>query len=87
MPQVTVMSVVTLVQSNKFEEAARLIYNQPIAIACDLVAKSVDLLSKEEWAALQKTLHVPTTHTLITFRANPDGLGGVVGHVSQEANG
>lgn len=87
MAQITVMSIVTLVHANDLREAARLIYNQPIAIACDLVAQSVDLLTKEEWKALQQTLRVPTTHTLITFRANPDVPNGVVGHVTQEANG
>ena len=65
MSQVTVMSVVTLAQAGNFTEAARLIYNQPIAVACDLVAKSADLLSKEEWKALQKTLHVPASVTTI----------------------
>lgn len=65
MSQVSVMSVVTLVQAGNFQEAARLIYNQPIAVACDLVAKSVDLLSKEEWKALQQTLHVPEQRTII----------------------
>ena len=72
MSQVTVMSVVTLAQAGNFREAARLIYNQPIAVACDLVAKSVDLLSNEEWKALQQTLHVPGTTTSIVFRTNPE---------------
>lgn len=87
MSDVTVMSVVVLAKAGNYREAARLLYNQPIAIACDLVAKSVDLLSKEEWKALQQTLHVPSTHTLITFKADPEVPNRVVGHISQEANG
>lgn len=70
MAEVTVMSVVVLVQSGQLREAARLLYNQPIAVACDLVAKAVDLLTKEEWAGLQQTLHIPATVT-ITYRAAP----------------
>lgn len=68
--EVTVMSVVALVQAGALREAARLIYNQPIAHACDLVSKSVDLLSKEEWKALQQTLHIPATRTIIMRRSD-----------------
>lgn len=75
MSQITVMSVVSLVQADKLQEAARLLYNQPIAVACDLLAKSIDLLSKEEWKALQQTLHIPATRTIIIPRLKPSEGG------------
>lgn len=68
MSQVTVMSIVVLVQSGDLRGAARLLYNQPIAHACDLVSKSVDLLTKAEWTALQQTLHVPATVTRLVLK-------------------
>lgn len=68
MSQVTVMSVVSLIQADNYRGAARLLYNQPIAHACDLVAKAQDLLSPAQWKALQQTLHVPATRTIVIQR-------------------
>lgn len=64
MTQVTVMSVVVLIQANKYREAKRLILNQPIGHAVDLVARAQSLVTNEEWILLQSELHIPETRVI-----------------------
>lgn len=64
MTQVTVMSVVVLIQARKYREAKRLILNQPIGHAVDLVARAQSLVTNEEWKLLQEELHIPETRVI-----------------------
>lgn len=70
MTQVTVMSVVVLVQAHKYREAKRLILNQPVGHAVDLVARAQSLLTNDEWKLLQEELHIPETRVIRIPRAS-----------------